>query len=111
MFVNEDYENYRYLVSASDNYYILTNSRYIDGSFDSPDEINIIYQYIKPSFLTIPSTYTSYRYEEFTRVDNLTSDFKERGDYIDIIIGCTIVVILAMFIFKQVTRLFVKGGV
>lgn len=110
MFVNEDYDNYKYLVKVSDNYVVLSNSRYIDGTWEEPDTINVIYQYIKPSWLTIKDTYTSTSSVSFKQID-VDSEFTSRADYIDIFIGCTILVILALFVFKQVTRIFVKGGV
>ena len=80
MFVNEDYQNYKYLVKASDNYVVLSNSRFIDGSWDSPDTINVIYQYIKPSWLTIEDTYTSSSSYTFKQVD-IDSEFTSRADY------------------------------
>ena len=56
MFVNSDYLDYKYLVSVSDNYVVLTDQHTVNGSWQDPEQIDIIYQFFEPSTLTIEST-------------------------------------------------------
>ena len=104
LYVPSEYSNYKYLVSASDNYVCLSSRRYINGSWQQEDEIPVIYQYLKPSFLTIEDTLSATYYKEFESVD-LTSDFQYRADYIDIMCGVSLLCILVIFIFKNIIKI------
>lgn len=111
VYVDENYNNYKYLVRASDNYIILTNQRnagYTDNY--NAEEIDVIYQYISPSTMVIESTETIRGYTEFTEVENRTSEFWERGDISNISTVVAIITILTCFVINGVTKIFIKGG-
>lgn len=112
LYVDENYSNYKYLVSASDNYIILTNEPYALGSWDSPDTINIIYQYLKPGYLVIEDRKTYTSNVDFRNIsNNISHNWKDRADYTTIICGALIVALITTLIFKGVSKLFVRGGV
>ena len=110
MFVNEDYEDYNYLVSASDNYVILTNRSSVNASWDNPKSIPIIYQYLNPSFVTIEGSrsYTNNTY--FNQVETSQS-FYSRADCCNILIVQFIIIFFLIFILNGLTRFVKKGGV
>lgn len=110
MYVNEGYENYKYLVEASDNYIILSNVSYADGSWDAPDTVDVIYQYIKPSILTIESKIRYTTTKEFVKIEQ-TDNYWNRGDACEITIAGFIMLFFIMFIINGLTRLVRKGGV
>lgn len=110
MFVNSDYLDYKYLVSASDNYVVLSNQHSANGTWQDPDEIDVIYQYFYPSTLTIESTRSVSNYSYYEQV-NVTDDYWERADCP--IITCAGFMNLAfiLFIINATTRLVRKGGI
>ena len=109
MFVNEDYSNYKYLVSVSDNYVVLTNRHSVSADWQNPQNINVIYQYFKPSFVTIESTRTVNSSVVYEQVD-ISDSFYSRADCIDIIFAQFLVIFFVAFIFNGLTRFVKKGG-
>lgn len=109
MYVNEDYDDYTYLVSASDNYVILTNRSSVNASWDNPKSIPVIYQYLNPSFITIESSrsYTNTTY--FNEIETSQS-FYSRADSLDIIKVQVIIIFMLLFFFNGLTRFVKKGG-
>lgn len=110
MFVNSDYLNYDNVVDISDNYVILTNSRSVNGEWQHPDTINIIYQYLKPSFLTIEDKMTFTTSKTFEPID-VSDNFWERADALNIIVVQFFIIFFILFIFNSLTRFVRKGGV
>ena len=110
MFVNEDYSNYKYIVSASDNYVILTNRRTVNGSYLAPETISIIYQYLNPSFITIEGTRTVNSSVTYEPID-ISNSFFARADCLDIIKVQFILILFIAFLFNGLTRFVRKGGV
>ena len=110
IFINEDYYNYKYLVEASDNYFVLTNSASTNGSWESPDEIDVVYQYIKPSTLTVEGSQTFTTTKSFDKVD-LSSDFWERADSPAIFSVSILVIFCTLFILNIFTRIVKRGGI
>lgn len=110
MFVNEGYENYKYLVEASDNYIILSRDSYVDGTWDNPDTIDVIYQYIKPSILTIESELTYTTSKDFVKIEQ-SQNYWERGDNCEIILASFTMLFFILFIINALTRLVRKGGI
>lgn len=110
IFVNSDYSNYNRLVGVSDNYVVLTNSSYADGTWQQPDEIDVIYQYLTPSILTIEGTRSFTNYQEFERVDITDNDWY-RADIPQTLTFSFLLVVGVLFIFNACTRLFRRGGV
>lgn len=109
IFVNEDYDNYKYLVEASDNYVVLTNSSYVEGDWQNPDEIDVIYQYIKPSTMVIEATQTYTTTKSFDRVE-ISSEFWDRGDSPMIFGYAVLVTFLSLYIINILTRVVKRGG-
>lgn len=109
IFVNEDYDNYKYLVEASDNYVVLSNSSSVHGDWQNPDEINVIYQYIKPSTVVIEGTQTYTTEKYFDRVE-ISSNFWDRGDSPTIFGYAVLVTFLALYIINILTRIVKRGG-
>lgn len=110
IFVNEDYTNYKYLVEVSDNYIVLTNSSNVNGEWQNPDTINVIYQFIKPSTLTIEGTRTYTSTQSFNRVE-VSDDYWTRGDVPEILSISLMVTFLFVFILNGLTRILKKGGI
>lgn len=110
IFVNEDYSNFKYLVSASDNYFILTNQRSATGTWQEPETIDIIYQYIKPSIYTIESTKSITDTRTFQQVE-ITSNIENRADFNDILNSYFIILFFFLFLLNGFTRFAKKGGI
>lgn len=110
MFVNENYKNYKYVVGISDNYLILANRSSVTASWDNPKMIDVIYQYLNPSFLTVEATrqFTTTTY--FSEVDTSQSFFA-RADSLDLIKVQMIVIFFVIFVLNGLTRFVKKGGV
>lgn len=109
MFVNEDYLNYKYLVSVSDNYVVLTNRSSISADWQNPKEYNVIYQYFNPSYLTLEATRTTSQSLSFNQID-VSNSFWDRADCHFILLSVFILVLLIMFVVNQVTEFITKGG-
>lgn len=111
-YLPEEYSNYKYLVSASDNYVCLSTSHRVQGSWDDPDTISVIYQYFTPSIITIPSNLTFSSTQTFTNVqDEFSSSIFDRADFPQIFICNFLILFLFAFILNQLTKLVKKGGV
>lgn len=110
MFVNEDYSNYKYLVNVSDNYVTLTNTSSVNGSWQDPQEYDVIYQFLSPSTLVIEDTKTTSSQLQFERVD-VSSDFWERADSPMIFSVSVLVLFCVCFICNIFTRIVKRGGI
>lgn len=110
MFVNKDYLNYKYLIDSSDNYVILTNKHSVNGSWQTPEEIDVIYQYLKPSFLTLETTQTFSSVRDFEQID-VNNNFFSRADCLDIIKVQIMIIFFILFLFNGLTRFVKKGGI
>lgn len=110
MFVNEGYEDFCYLVSVNDNFVVLTDVPSVTAGIDSPRSIDIIYQYLNPSTITIESTTTYRSSQDFTEVD-VDSFFYSRADCPSIINCSLLLIFTALFLFNGVTRFIKKGGI
>lgn len=111
MYIDENYDNYKYLVQASDNFVVLTNQSSVSGSWDRPDTIDIIYQYFEPSFLVVESEKTYTNTQTFTRINDIESGFFARPDCLDIIKVQFLVIFFVIFVLNALTRFVRKGGV
>lgn len=110
MFVNEDYNNYKYIVDVSDNYITLSKQSSVNGSWQTPVEYDVIYQYINPSTLVIEDTKTTTSYLEFEKAD-ISNDFWDRADS-PTLFGCSVLVIFcACYILNVLTRIVKRGGI
>ena len=111
MYIDENYNNYKYLVEAHDNYIILSSSSAIHGESGDTDNVNAIIQYINPPY-TIPLTYYSEKTFSFTDIEsNLSNNIEDRADFPNIFICGFIIIFLLIFIINTLTRLFKKGGI
>lgn len=110
MFVNEDYSNYKYVVGVSDNYLILAKQSQVNADWNNPKTIDVVYQYLKPSFLTVPSTRTFTSTTVFSEVET-SQTFFARSDSLDLTIVQFLIIFFVAFIFNSMTRFVRKGGV
>ena len=110
IFVNEDYSDFKYLVSASDNYFILTNQPSANGTWQEPETIDVIYQYINPSIYTIESTQSISNIRSFQKVA-ITSNIENRADFNDILNSYFIILFFFLFLLNGFTRFAKKGGI
>lgn len=110
MFVNEGYENYKYFVNASDNFVVLTNKSYVNADYNNPQEINVIYQYFNPSYITIEGKQTIRTSTSYIQVETSNS-FWDRPDCSNIMTCIFFIVILSLFIINGLTKFIVKGGI
>ena len=110
MFVENEYKNFKYLVSAENNYVILTNQSYVNADWQNQKKIDVIYKYINPSILTIEGqkTYTNTQY--FERIET-TDNFFERADCLSIINTQLYLILFFCILFNGLTRFVKKGGV
>ena len=110
MFVDDNYNDYIYVVSVSDNYIVLTNRSSVTADWQNQKTIPVIYQYINPSFITIEGTKTYSQSVSFDEIDT-SSSFYERADCLDIIKVQFIIIFFLLFLFNAMTRFCRKGGV
>lgn len=110
MFVNENYINYKYLVEVNDNYVVLTNKSSISASYDNQKSYDVIYQYLKPSTLTIEQTRTARNDLVFERID-VSTDFWDRADCPEILTASILTMWIFIFILNGLTRIAKKGGI
>lgn len=110
MFVSNDYKNYKYVVETSDNYLVLTNQSSINASWESPRTINVVYQYLEPSFLTIESTRTYSSSRSFDQVETSQS-FYSRADFPEILVCQFLIIFFCLFVINGITRFVKKGGI
>lgn len=111
-YLPEEYSSYKYLVSASDNYVCLSNSHRVQGSWEDPDSIDVVYQYFTPSITTIPSRLTFSSSQTFTNVSSeISTDIFDRADFPQIFICNFIIILIFAFIVNQLTKFVKKGGV
>lgn len=111
-YMNSDYSDYKYLVEAHDDFLILSSRSHISGSSGDIDYIPIIYQYLSPSSLTIPSRYYSYDTLTFVDVSSQFSDsIYDRKDFPLIFICGFIILLIFLFVLNNLTKLVHKGGI
>lgn len=112
IYIDSDNTNYKYLVSASDNYVVLSRSSSIDGTWDNPDTINVLYQYFTPSVYSIKTTYTSTSSRSFSDVSSqFATSIYDRSDFPILFVCNFLTLFLFGFILNQLTKLVKKGGV
>lgn len=110
MFVNSDYLNYDNIVEISDNYVCLTRSNSVNGDWQNPVTIDVVYQYLTPSFLCIESERTFTNSVDFKPIET-TDNYWQRADALEIIIVQFFIIFFILFIFNSLTRFVRKGGV
>ena len=110
IYVNEGYENYKYLIDVSDNYVVLTNRRTVTANYDNPKTIPVIIQYFYPSTNLIEETRTYSRSYEFDEVQ-ISQNFFDRADSLFIINTQIYIFFLLLFFLNAFTKLVRKGGV
>lgn len=111
MFINEKYKNYNYVVGISDNYLILSKQASVNASWDNPRTIDVVYQYLNPSFLTIEATRTFNTTTYFSEVDENSQSFFARADCNQIILSQFLVIFFVIFVLNGLTRFVKKGGI
>ena len=115
-------ESYNKIAEVSDNYVVWVQP----STLFSGSDYNAYYQFLKPSFYVVEvDNYrikegTSYYYESgdvsYTMTcmiptsDSISSDKWENADLPDYFVCQFIVVIMFLWVFKQLSRLFFKGG-
>lgn len=112
-YVSEDVpSSYKYLYEAGDNYIALTNTAHAYGSWNSPDTINVIYQYLSPSFYTVQTTKEVSSEVLYTNVSSQMSDgFFDRADAPIIFVCQFLVCVWFVWLLNQLSKLVHKGGV
>lgn len=110
MFVPDDYSNYFYVVSLHDNYITLTNRSHVNASYQNPQTINVIHQYLIPSIVTIESTQTITSDRYFDEID-IGHDFYDRADCPQLVSCSILLTFFLLFILNGITKLFKRGGI
>lgn len=111
MFINENYKNYKYVAGISDNYLILSKQSSVIASWDNPKTIDVVYQYLNPSFLTVEATRTFNTNTYFSEVDESSQSFFARADCNYIIQSQFLIIFFVVFVLNGLTRFVKKGGV
>lgn len=109
LYTNDDYLNYKYVVTYSDNYLVLTNTHRVYADYTSPDDINCLVQYLEPSDLRFETVQTFYQNRTFPEVELSSSDW-QRSDISKVMIVSFLIVILTIFIYNILSKIFVRGG-
>lgn len=115
-------EDFDHIAEVSDNYVVWVKSSNLVNATD----YQAYYQFFKPSFYVLPvsnyriKTGTSYSYESgdisysMTTLspdsDYITNNNWENADFPDYFVCQFIVVIMFLWVFKQLSRCFFKGG-
>ena len=110
MFVNSDYLDYEYIIEASDNYICLAKRSSVSADWQNPVTIDVIYQYVSPSIMTVEAERTFNSSQTFSRVD-VSDNFFERADCPQIIVCELLVIFFILFVLNALTRFVRKGGV
>lgn len=110
MFVNENYSQYKYVVGISDNYLILSKQSSVSADWNNPTTIDVVYQYLNPSFLTVEATRTFTTTTTFSEID-ASNSFFARADSLDLIKVQVILIFMILFFINGLTRFVRKGGV
>lgn len=110
MFVNSDYLDYKYIVDVSDNYVCLAKRSSVSADWQNPTTIDVIYQYISPSIMTVEAKRTFSDYQQFSLAD-VSDNFFERADCPQIITCELAVIFFILFVLNALTRFVRKGGV
>ena len=109
MFVNEEYQDYKYLVSASDNYVILSNKHNIVADWQNPVEYKVVYQYFDPSYINIEASRVATSSVVFPEID-VSNDFWDRPDCSELCTAIFIIVLLLITVINSVTEFVQRGG-
>lgn len=110
MFVNSDYLDYKYIVDVSDNYVCLAKRSFVSADWQNPTTIDVIYQYICPSIMTVEAKRTFSDSQQFSLAD-VSDNFFERADCPQIITCELAVIFFILFVLNALTRFVRKGGV
>lgn len=110
LYINDDNNlNYKYVVSYSDNYVVLSNQRYVYADYTEPEDLILLVQYFSPSDLSFKTTQTFYNDRTFTQIDVTNSDW-QRKDISNIMIVSFFIIILTIFVYNILSKIFVRGG-
>lgn len=110
MFVNEEYSQFKYVVGLSDNYLILAKQSNVLADWNNPKTIDVVYQYLTPSFLTVEATRTFTSNTNFSEIET-SQEFFARCDSLDLIKVQVILIFMIIFFLNSLTRFVRKGGV
>lgn len=107
IYVPQEYKDYKYLVSVSDNYVILTNQARAND-----EEIDIIYQYIDNPLTTIESTrtYGAWQTTTFERIET-SQNLKDTPIWLDITRTVIIFAFAICYLVNIPTKIVKKGGI
>lgn len=110
LYVKEEYKQYKYLVGISDNYIILTNQKSVNGTWQEPEEINVIYQYINNPNLVIEDLReisTSRTYQQVETSQNIM----ESTIWLDLTRTIIILAFAIIYLVNIPTKIVKKGGI
>lgn len=111
-YLPSEYSDYKYLVSLSDNYVILSTSKAIYGESGDSDTVPCIYQYFTPSIYTIESSFTSEESFSFSDISSdVSSSIFNRADFPIIFICNFIICLIFVWVINQLSKLVYKGGI
>lgn len=110
MFINENYKNYKYVVGNSDNYLVLSKQPSVTADWNNPKTIDVVYQYLSPSFVSFEATRTFTANTYFSEIETSQSFFA-RADCNQIILSQFLIIFFVVFVLNGLTRFVKKGGV
>lgn len=110
IFVNEDHIDYDHVVEVSDNYVVLTKRSSVNADWQNPVTIDVIYQYLEPSFLVIEDEMTFNTSRDFNYIETSQS-FYAHSDCLGLIGIQFLIGFFILFLFNSLTRFVRKGGV
>lgn len=110
IYVKEEYKTFKYLVSVSDNYVVLTDRKTVSGTWEEPREYDIIYQYIDSPQTVIESTRTTRDTLTFNEIET-SQDLMNTTFWLQLTNTVIIVSFAIAFLINIPTKLFKRGGV
>lgn len=108
IYVNDT--DYKYVVSRSDNYIVLTNQKNVSASYQNPVEIDTLTQYLYPSTYFYEGVQTVTTNRSYDSVE-VTDDFWARSDMPLIFTSYFCMLFILIFIINIFTKLLRPGGV
>lgn len=109
-YLENQYSSYKYVVEYSDNFLVLSNQRRVQGTYEDPESINVLVKYFQPSDFSFMTSKIFYNYQTFDTISTSDDDM-DRADIPQVIQTAFIIVLLTIFIYHIVSRIFVRGGI
>lgn len=111
MYLQKEFEDYKYIVDYSDNYVVLYNRSYVNGDYQSPSIIKCLVKYNNDSSLYFYDNRTFYTYKTFEKINGTSSDIIDAPEFFNAVVLCFIFMCVLRTIGNVVTSVVKRGGI